>query len=349
MPRRSTLASHASNRNWPKLLLHQFVVLTFLATGCVVNSENADQSEEDSRKEETQEENGTAPEFNEPIASSTSSSTQLGSDLQIDIYALESLSPGLLRLRFGVTNNSDTNFNLSFGLTNEDKPNTPSRVSLIDTVNQQRLLSYEQSDGSCFCSSWDGNIPKNSTEEMWAAFPLPNSEDVDHMTITTPLTPPFIDIPITDSTETLENTNLAAPEILDLTFISEETENKTGRSESGDEVSVILSSDVLFETDSSDLTASAQEILEEVATEVSDSSTNIVSIEGHADNTGSEPRNTTLSLERADSVKELLTELVTDKDISFETEGHGSADPIADNDTEEGRERNRRVTVTFER
>ncbi|MEV6819665.1 OmpA family protein [Nocardiopsis dassonvillei] len=285
----------------------------------------------------------------EVLASSTSSSTAIGDDLQIDVYALENMSPGLLRLRFGVTNKSDSDFILNFGLTVDDKPNTASRVSLIDAQNQKRLLSYERSDGSCFCSTWNGSIASGQTEEMWVAFPPPVTDDVESLTVTTPLTPPLMDIPISQSSETLESEDLASPEILDLTFISDNTEDQTGRTEDSEEISILLSSDVLFETNSAVLSSDAQEILEQVASEVNDASSAVVQVDGHADNTGSESVNVPLSLERAEAVESVLSELVTRDGVTFDVEGHGASDPIADNDTEEGRERNRRVSVTFEK
>ncbi|AFR10579.1 ompA family protein [Nocardiopsis alba ATCC BAA-2165] len=170
------------------------------------------------------------------------------------------------------------------------------------------------------------------------------------MTILTPLTPPLINIPISRSSESLENNNLEDPEILDLTMISDSLEgDQTGRTESGDEVSIILSSDVLFDTNSAELTEESEEILKQVAQEIDDSNSTTVSIDGHADNTGSDSVNIPLSKERAESVESSLSELITREGVAFEIEGHGSADPIADNDTNEGRERNRRVSVTFEK
>ena len=69
-------------------------------------------------------------------------------------------------------------------------------------------------------------------------------------------------------------------------------------------------------------------------------------ISGHTDNTGSEPFNEKLSLNRAQSVKDfLVTKGVTQDRIA--TTGHGSQKPIADNDTTSGRALNRRVEFTI--
>ena len=169
------------------------------------------------------------------------------------------------------------------------------------------------------------------------------------MTVVTPLTPPMMGIPISESPESIESVDLADREILDLISISDDTDTQTGRTEAGEEVSILLSSDVLFDTNSSELNSEAREILEQVAQEIDDASASTISIDGHADNTGNDSINIPLSQKRAESVESALADLITREGISFDSEGHGSVDPIANNDTEEGRERNRRVTVTFEK
>ena len=321
-----------------------------LISGCVVSSDQAANPEGPSGEIETpgsatpnREENRT-----EVIASSVSTSTSLGSELKLNIYALETVGNDLLRLRLALINNSSENFFLYSGLSDNENLHSASNITLIDAVNQERYLSYTLIDGSCFCSSINGNISPGTTEEMWVIFPDPGEEH-ESMTVTTPMTPPLVDVPISESSETVENSGLAEPEIIPLTLISDNLEDQTGRSESGNEVSIILSSDVLFETNSSELSTESEEILEEVASEIEESNSEVADIDGYADNTGSDSVNIPLSQERAESVESILSELINRDGISFDVNGHGSADPIADNDTEEGRERNRRVTVTFEK
>lgn len=282
------------------------------------------------------------------ITSTITSSTSIGGDLQIDIYSLERVGNELIRLRLGITNNSRERFRISQGLSDENNPYTANAVTLIDIKNQNRHLSFNQSNGDCFCLPFDGPIESGSTVETWVIFPAPPDE-ITSMTVVTPLTPPLLDVPISESSEEIENTNLSTPEILPLTNISDNTEDQTGRTENNEEVSIILSSDVLFETNRSNLNQEAQDILEQVAQEIDDSSSSTVQIDGYADNTGSDSVNLPLSQERAEAVETALSELLTREGIEFEVQGHGSSNPIADNNTEEGRERNRRVSVTFEK
>ncbi|MEU0242499.1 OmpA family protein [Nocardiopsis sp. NPDC006198] len=327
-------------------------LLLLTITGCVVAPESTETSNGSSDNPDLPASQPSEPgdrEDVQPIASSTTTATDPGSELQIDVFALERLENNLVRLELGVTNNSSESFSLVDGLSQEGDQNTASHVSLIDSENQKRYLSYDQSNGKCFCSPpVEGSLQAGETVDMWVIYPEPPPE-LESMTIVTALAPPLLDVPLGYASESIENEGLAEPEILDLTMISDNLEDQTGRTESGDEVSIILSSDVLFETNSATLSPEAEEILEQVATEIDDATSATVNIDGHADNTGNDSINLPLSEERAEAVESTLSELVTRNGISYESEGHGSSDPIADNSSEEGRERNRRVSVTFEK
>ena len=65
-------------------------------------------------------------------------------------------------------------------------------------------------------------------------------------------------------------------------------------------------------------------------------------ITGHTDNKGNKQKNKALSLERANAVKAWLVEREIDGS-RLQTEGMGQAKPIADNNTEAGRAKNRRI------
>lgn len=323
--------------------------LIISASGCVVSSEEAPHGSEDKADDPPpQEDPGDESQGTEILASSTTSSTSIGGDLKLDIHALERVGDDFLRLRLSVTNNSTDNFTLGYNLASTETEDSGGGITLIDSINQQRYLSYEQSDGRCFCNSLDGTIASGSTENLWVIFPAP-PDDLESMTVATPATPPMLDIPISTSSEFIENNNLGERKVLDLTLISDNIEDQTGRTESGEEISILLSSDVLFETNRSDLNDEAQGILEQVAQEIDDANSSTVSIDGYADNTGEDSINIPLSKERAESVESALSDLINREGVHLEVEGHGSADPIANNNTEEGRERNRRVSVTFEK
>lgn len=343
-PNITSIPRKGRSRTWASLT----AVTILLLAGCVVTP---DEPPKDTPEEESEIPGSTdipEGEIGNILARSTSTSTEIGSQLQIEVHALERIDSDFLRLRLGITNESTSPFNLGFGLGETNSPNSASEISLIDEVNGKRYFSYAQSDGKCFCNSLDGPIASGESEGLWVIFPQPPG-DLNKMTVATPLTPPMFDIPISDSSESIENANLADAQISDLILISDNTGNQTGRTESGEEVSIILSSDVLFDTNSSGLSNDSEEILDQVSQEINDASSSDVSIDGYADNTGNDSINIPLSKDRADSVESALSDLISREGVTFTVEGHGSADPIASNETEDGRERNRRVTVTFEK
>jgi OmpA-OmpF porin, OOP family len=70
-----------------------------------------------------------------------------------------------------------------------------------------------------------------------------------------------------------------------------------------------------------------------------------ISIDGYTDSIGSEKYNLALSDRRAAAVKDYLLKHGAADGARMTTVGHGEADPIADNETEEGRFQNRRVEI----
>ena len=67
-----------------------------------------------------------------------------------------------------------------------------------------------------------------------------------------------------------------------------------------------------------------------------------IRISGHTDNVGNPQRNQALSEARAQSVREYLINHGIDGD-RVEAVGYGDQRPVASNDTEEGRQQNRRI------
>lgn len=99
---------------------------------------------------------------------------------------------------------------------------------------------------------------------------------------------------------------------------------------------------VQFEFDSDKLTNEAQDILKEVVDAMQKSPKVKLDIQGHTDNVGTDKYNNDLSLRRAESVKKFLVSNGIDE-ARLTTQGFGSSQPIATNDTEEGRAENRRI------
>ena len=72
-----------------------------------------------------------------------------------------------------------------------------------------------------------------------------------------------------------------------------------------------------------------------------------ISIIGYTDSKGTKEYNKELSLRRAESLEEKLIELGLSPEKIIETKGNGDNNPVASNDTEEGRAANRRIEVQF--
>lgn len=100
-----------------------------------------------------------------------------------------------------------------------------------------------------------------------------------------------------------------------------------------------------FEKGKSNLTENAKKELEKLAEIILKYPGSLWRIEGHTDSQGSSEFNKKLSQERADAVKKFLIQLGVSATMLI-AEGMGEAYPIADNRTEEGRQKNRRVVVT---
>jgi outer membrane protein OmpA-like peptidoglycan-associated protein len=107
---------------------------------------------------------------------------------------------------------------------------------------------------------------------------------------------------------------------------------------------IVNMSDVLFDTGSYTLKPGAREKLAKISGIVLAHPGLNLQIEGHTDSVGTDEFNQQLSERRADSVRDFLAEQgVPGSAIS--ARGFGKTQPVASNDTAEGRQRNRRVEL----
>jgi outer membrane protein OmpA-like peptidoglycan-associated protein len=107
---------------------------------------------------------------------------------------------------------------------------------------------------------------------------------------------------------------------------------------------IVNMSDVLFDTGSFTLKPGAREKLAKVSGILLAHPGLTMQIEGHTDSVGGDAYNVHLSEQRASSVRDFLGE----QGVSLSAvtaQGFGKAEPVATNDTPEGRQRNRRVEI----
>ena len=113
------------------------------------------------------------------------------------------------------------------------------------------------------------------------------------------------------------------------------------------EIRIDLPSDILFDFDKYNIRSDAQEALGKVAIVIKAYPGKTVLVEGHTDAKGSKEYNMKLSIRRAESVKQWLQVKENLGDTPFQTKGWGETKPRATNETEEGRQENRRVEITI--
>jgi outer membrane protein OmpA-like peptidoglycan-associated protein len=128
------------------------------------------------------------------------------------------------------------------------------------------------------------------------------------------------------------------------------TESET---QEGTQVTVALTSDVLFALDKWQLTAKARQRLGEVADKVgTESAGGLVKIQGHTDDQGSDAYNLRLSQRRAQAVEQAMRGLLTDAGVTLQAQGYGESRPKLPNVVDgrpmaKNRAKNRRVEIVY--
>jgi len=110
------------------------------------------------------------------------------------------------------------------------------------------------------------------------------------------------------------------------------------------ELKLNIPNDISFDTGSAAIKPQLRAVLDPFANSLRDDPSARLMIVGHTDNTGSDAVNNPLSVERANSVRDYLTTRGV-AGARVETAGRGEREPVADNATEAGRAKNRRVEI----
>jgi len=106
----------------------------------------------------------------------------------------------------------------------------------------------------------------------------------------------------------------------------------------------VVTEGILFDTGSATLKPESFSVVQEIAAMMEAHPDLRIRIEGHTDNTGGADSNQSLSERRAAAVETMLTGLGVAAD-RLESAGMGQSQPVASNDTAEGRAQNRRVEL----
>ncbi len=106
--------------------------------------------------------------------------------------------------------------------------------------------------------------------------------------------------------------------------------------------------DIFFPFNSFDLTPESKAVLDQLLDFLNENNTISIQIQGHTDNIGNDASNLKLSENRARSVYDYLIEQgISNTRLTYK--GFGKSMPVADNETEEGRARNRRTVFVITR
>ncbi len=113
-----------------------------------------------------------------------------------------------------------------------------------------------------------------------------------------------------------------------------------------EKVSIALQ--IEFDSGKADIKSKYEEQIKKVADFMTTYPETTAVIEGHTDNVGKEASNVRLSTRRSESVRTYLIEKFGIAPARLITKGFGSSQPVADNATPEGRQKNRRITAVIE-
>lgn len=146
-----------------------------------------------------------------------------------------------------------------------------------------------------------------------------------------------------------EGATLAPPKVLDIKSVIEDLGGEERREDTNADIKFALQAEVLFGKDSARLSGEAKGRINAIAEEIKRQDAKKVRVFGFTDDLGSSAHGDVLSKKRAEAVHNVLDEALGGSGITFEIRGYGEDYPIASNEDEEGRRKNRRVEVSFQR
>lgn len=231
-------------------------------------------------------------------------------------------------------------------------------VRLVDLAGDQVASTAVDAEGETVGLTADTSETTDSGPQTLAgtvqiAFADPGT---DTLAVYLPKTPLVTDVPVLDAEVPAVD---GAEEQLDLTAIdeaplapmltaSQDLAEPVRETREEETTTVAISSDVLFDSSSADLDEEAKSALDEAARRIESHEPGPVTIIGHTDSVDSDEFNLELSKKRSQAVADALADLLDTDEYEISTDGKGESEPIASNDTEDGKALNRRVEIVLE-
>jgi outer membrane protein OmpA-like peptidoglycan-associated protein len=159
--------------------------------------------------------------------------------------------------------------------------------------------------------------------------------------------PPEVD-PNSPGLKLADGATLAASKVVDIMSVVEDMGGEERRVDTNETVTFALQAEVLFPKNSSKLNPEARSRIRAIADEIKAQKATNVRVFGFTDNLGSYAHGLILSKNRAEIVHDELAAGLGG-DVTFQVRGYSEDYPIADNTSEQGRRKNRRVEVTFQK
>lgn len=271
--------------------------------------------------------------------------------LRVDVLSLARLGSDKLKLQLRIANIGNNSATMSYVFGSDNF----SAISLIDGRGMKAyfpLMSIQGKDMEFGFPYPSPSLDAGSTINASVFYPAV-PQGVNKVEISSPECPLFTDIPI-NGTASVANgepdpnrVQLKSPKIENITSTSDDLNGNESDDQSGNGESIRLNADVLFALNKATLSSKAKGVLKGVASKIDSAKTTTIKVDGYTDDSGNDAINNPLSRNRAEAVARALKKLVTRSGVTYQTAGHGSADPVAKNDTSQGRQKNRRVTVTI--
>lgn len=119
-----------------------------------------------------------------------------------------------------------------------------------------------------------------------------------------------------------------------------------GVTRDGDNLILNMPSNITFAVNQSTLRPDFVEVLDSVAEVLKEYKSTMIEVAGHTDSVGTDSYNQLLSQSRSQAVSDQLVKFGVQA-VRIDTVGYGETRPVASNDTEAGRQQNRRVELTL--